>query len=162
MPKKNFFTNVIENISFVMFALILIVATLNVVGRYTRLFTPFMWVEEMTRYAFIWITFLMWHLVDREKAHFEVNILPASVQKKFAKLLEVINILIVMVFAVLIFWSSKRYIAVTMTLQTESFRWLKLGVIYSIIPIGMLLLVLECLRHLMILFKPDLKFGNKL
>ena len=58
-----------------LFATVLFLQSLNIFPRYTTLADPLMWVEEFSRFGFIWILFLLWHVADREGLHFQVDFL---------------------------------------------------------------------------------------
>ena len=132
-----------EIIVVILFSTILIVQVLNIFFRYTKIFDPWMWVGEFSRYAFIWIVFLLWHLSDRRDSHFVVDILFAKMKGASRLTLEYFNRFVVLFFAGIIIWGSIQYIPTTMMYSTASFRWLPMGVVYIVIPVGILLVFIE-------------------
>jgi TRAP-type C4-dicarboxylate transport system permease small subunit len=132
-----------EIIVVILFSAILIVQVLNIFFRYTKVYDPWMWVGEFSRYSFIWIVFLLWHLSDRKDSHFVVDIILTKVKGTSRLALEYFNRLITLFFAGVIIWGSIQYIPTTMLYSTASFRWLPMGVVYVVIPVGILLVFIE-------------------
>ena len=150
--------SVTESIVVVLFSAVLVAQTLNILFRYTQIHEPWMWVGEFSRYAFIWILFLLWHLCDRKGSHFVVDVLTARVAGRCRVALELFGRLVTLLFAALVIWSSAKYIPTTMLYSTDSFRWLPMGVVYLIIPVGLLLVFIE---QLMLIFgKPKKEEGR--
>ena len=137
-----------ESFAVTLFAIVLISQCLNILFRYTKILPPLMWVEEFTRFSFIWILFLLWHLADREDAHFKVDFAVARLTGKPKACLVLFQHLIVLGFATLTIWSSIRYIPATMAYGTNSFNELPMGVVYMVIPLGLVLVAVEHIRHL--------------
>ena len=137
---------VVEIFVIIVFSVVVILQTYNIVGRYTKIFLPFMWVEELTRYSFIWMAFLLWHLLDREDAHFVVNILPNKLSGRRKKYLELFINFTALFFSGVVVWTSIRYIPTAMMYPTCSFSWLPMGVVYMVIPVGLVLASIERLQ----------------
>lgn len=132
-----------EIIVVILFSAILIVQVLNIFFRYTKIYDPWMWVGEFSRYSFIWIVFLLWHLSDRRGSHFVVDIILTKMKGTSRLALEYFNRLVTLFFAGIIIWGSIHYIPTTMMYSTASFRWLPMGVVYVVIPVGILLVFIE-------------------
>ena len=72
-----------------MFALIVPVA-MQILSRYTGIIPRFIWTEEIARFCFVWIILIGAMIAVRDGTHFDVDILPHSVNpavEKFMKLL---------------------------------------------------------------------------
>jgi TRAP-type C4-dicarboxylate transport system permease small subunit len=135
--------SIIETIVVFLFSAILIVQVLNIFFRYTKIHEPWMWVGEFSRYSFIWIVFLLWHLCDRRGSHFVMDVIFEKLGGKTRLALEYFNGLIVLFFAGVVIWGTIQYIPTTMMYSTASFRWLPMGVVYAVIPVGILLVFIE-------------------
>tara|TARA_Y100000588_G_scaffold385043_1_gene477566 strand:+ start:22125 stop:22466 length:342 start_codon:yes stop_codon:yes gene_type:complete len=105
-----------------------------------------MWVEEFSRFAFIWILFLLWHVADREGAHFQVDFLHERLSNRGRKRLDVLTHSLALMFSIVVLLASVRFIPTTMLYATNSFAWLPMGVIYLVIPAGFILVAIERLR----------------
>ena len=145
-----------ESFAVTLFAIVLISQCLNILFRYTKVLPPLMWVEEFTRFSFIWILFLLWHLADREDTHFKVDFAVAGLTGKPKACLFLFQHLIALGFAALTIWSSIRYIPATMAYGTNSFSGLPMGVIYLVIPLGLALVAVEHIRLLLRHFLKEL------
>jgi len=152
MKKKfiysNFLDTVIETFMVILFSVVIALESYNLFGRYIKLYPPLMWVEEFTRYSFIWICFLLWHLLDRRGIHFVVDILPNKLSGKKKEYLELFINLIVIFFCGIVILSSVKYVSTAMVYCTSSFRWLPMGIVYAIIPIGLLMVLIERIQLL--------------
>ena len=139
---------VTESVVVVLFSAVLLAQFLNILFRYTKIHEPWMWVGEFSRYAFIWIFFLLWHQCDRKGSHFVVDVLTAKLTGRVRAAIELFGRLAALLFALLVVWSSAKYIPTTLLYSTDSFRWLPMGVVYFIIPVGLLLVFIEQLFSL--------------
>ena len=147
---------IVEIIAVCLFAIVLVEQALNVFLRYTQIGAPIMWVEDFTKYALIWMFFLLWHVCDRERTHFVVDFLVEKVAPNSRRALEVVSHAIAIVFCLIVVISAFPFIADTMGYRTQSFSWLPMGVVYVIIPVGLLIVVFERVRLLAKrLFKSD-------
>ncbi len=72
-----------------------------------------------------------------------MDVLLTKIKGKSRLALEHFNGLITLFFAGVIIWGSIQYIPTTMMYSTDSFRWLPMGVVYAIIPFGILLVFIE-------------------
>ena len=133
----------VETFAISLFAMMVLVQFYNIFSRYTRIGRPMMWVEEFTRYAFIWITFLMWHLCQRRGTHFVVDIVPSKVSDKSKYFLDIFRSFAIIFFACLAIYSSWLYIPSTMIYCAQSFRTVPMGIFYLAIPIGVTLVLIE-------------------
>jgi C4-dicarboxylate transporter DctQ subunit len=140
--------SIIETFGTVLFAFIIIMQGYNIFGRFTKIYRPFMWVEELTRYSFIWIVFLFWPLLDRHEAHFVVDIVPSRLSGVSRQMADIFAKLVGLVFAVLVVWFSIIYIPHAMIYCTDSFRNVPQGVIYMVIPVGLALVFVEKVRSI--------------
>ena len=135
-----------ETFAVVLFLAVLILQTLNIFFRYTQVRPPWMWVQDFTKYSLIWMFFLLWHLADRDQAHFAVDLLVARSHGRQRKRLQLTAHIAAMVFAAMTVWSSIAFIPTTMGYSTQSFTWLPMGVVYMVIPLGLSLVFVERLR----------------
>ena len=139
----SFTRRVAETLVILLFSAVLTLQLLNILFRYTQISTPWMWVGELTRYAFIWIVFLLWHLADRTGSHYSVDLLSGKLSFRSTTALGVGRDVVALLFAGAVIWGSVRYIPTTMLYQTDSFRWLPMGIVHLVMPIGLSLAVVE-------------------
>jgi len=141
------FTRIVaETFVLIGFSVIIVLQTYNIIGRYTKLYPPLMWVHEFTSYSFIWMVLLLWHLLDRRGSHFVVDILPNKLSGRKKEYVELFINLIAVFFSGIVILSSVKYIPTTMIYCTSSFRWLPMGMVYMVIPLGLLLVLVDRLR----------------
>ncbi len=134
-----------------LFIVVIFLQSLNIFFRYTNIAYSIVWVEEFTRYSFIWIAFLLWPLADRNGSHFTVDIFFNKLKNKKKIFLEIIIDLLAICFVSIVVWYSFKYIPIAMLYHTESIRWLRMGIVYLVIPIGLIFVFIE--RMLMLLTK---------
>jgi len=117
-------------------------------GHYHRP-TTLTWVEEFSRFSFIWILFLLWHIADRQGEHFVVDVVREKLSPQGRKRLDVMAHGLALAFAAVVLWASAQFIPTTMLYSTNSFEWLPMGVIYLVIPLGFVMVAIERLRLLL-------------
>jgi TRAP-type C4-dicarboxylate transport system permease small subunit len=61
----------------VLFAVLIIPVTMQIVSRYTGLVPRYIWTEEIARFCFIWIIMIGAMIATRDDSHFDVDLLPA-------------------------------------------------------------------------------------
>ena len=137
---------VTETIAVFLFLSVLLLQAANIFFRYTRVRAPEMWVEDFSKYALIWIFFLMWHLADRQKDHFSVDVLERKLPSNAARWLDIFRHLVAIAFGTAVVVSAVRLVPTIMGYPTQSFRWLPMGAVYLVIPVGMSLVLVERIR----------------
>jgi TRAP-type C4-dicarboxylate transport system permease small subunit len=135
-----------ETIAVVLFLTVLILQTANIFFRYTQVRPPWMWVQDFTKYSLIWMVFLLWHLADRDQAHFAVDVAVTRSRGRVRKALQLLAHVAAMIFAAVTVWSSVAFIPTTMSYSTQSFSSVPMGVVYMVIPLGLALVFVERLR----------------
>ena len=101
---QQFTKRVIETFVVFLFCAVLILQMSNIFLRYTKLSAPWMWVGEFSRYAFIWIVFLLWHLNDRKGSHFVVDVLTSKYTGRMKLVFELFSNVLTIIFACIIMW----------------------------------------------------------
>ena len=135
-----------ETIAVVLFFAVLLLQTVNIFFRYTQVQPPWMWVQDFTKYSLIWLFFLLWHLADRDDAHFAVDVVVTRSRGRLRKGLQIVAHVAAMLFAAVTVWSSIAFIPTTMGYSTQSFSSVPMGVVYMVIPLGLTLVFVERLR----------------
>ena len=87
-----------ETLAILLFASVLVVQAVNIFFRYSQVAAPWEWVEEFSKFALIWMFFLLWHLSDREQRHFAVDFLAAKMPPRLRHLCDALGHLIAVVF----------------------------------------------------------------
>jgi TRAP-type C4-dicarboxylate transport system permease small subunit len=60
----------------VLMGLLIIPVTLQILSRYTGLIPRYIWTEEAARFCFVWIIMIGSMIAVRDRAHFDVDVLP--------------------------------------------------------------------------------------
>jgi TRAP-type transport system small permease protein len=107
-----------------------------------------LWVEELSRYLMIWLTFLGSGLVLRYGAHVGIDTLQDRFPRLAPKIRAVIVFLLLVFFATMI-WLGARYVVLTWG-QTTPVLQIPIGAVYLAVPIGFALMVL----HLLLMAAP--------
>ncbi len=129
---------------FILFALVTIIMTINVVGRFLQPFMPdginiqITWAEEFVKYAVLWIVWLGSAVIILNKGHFALNFLTSKFPG--SKLLQVIQFLSTIIMAsVLIYYGIEISFELSI-LKTPSLQISKMYV-YMIVPLTGLLMI---------------------
>ena len=125
---------------------------LNVVARFVfRNSIP--WSPEVSRYIFIWITFLGTTIAIREKSHAKVDFLIERIQGKPKKILISLNLIVIIAIAILIFFTGVNQLNVIWPTSANYLRFLSIGWIYISVPLcGLFMLFFTTIDLLVLLF----------
>ncbi|MGE7907508.1 TRAP transporter small permease [Peribacillus sp. NPDC094092] len=124
----------------------------EVVSRYI-FGSSFIWVEELTRYLFIWLTFISAAYVTATKSHIKVDAAISLFPKNIQPLIKKIGLLIWLVFSFVITYIGFNYSLSMLEFGGNSpALGLAKGIIYLGIPIGYLIM---SIRLIIILFKKN-------
>ena len=113
----------------------------NVISRYVFSFS-FPWVEEVTRYAMIWIAFLGSGFALRVGGHIAIDVLAESVPVPVARAIRVLIALMLVVTLVIMTWLGAEYAEFAWEQETPVLGW-SCGAIYLAIPAGGVLMLLH-------------------
>lgn len=102
------------------------------------------WVEELTRYMMIWLTWLGAGLALREGAHIAIDTLQQALPEIGARLLRTTVLLAMIGFFGALVWLGWRYSVFAWQQETAVLR-LPAGLVYLAIPIGSVLMLLHLL-----------------
>jgi TRAP-type C4-dicarboxylate transport system permease small subunit len=112
------------------------------------------WVEEVSRYLMIWLTFLGAGLVLRYGGHIGIDTLQSAFPRHGFAIRVAIYALLLAFFGTML-WLGSRY-AILAWAQTTPVMQIPIGVVYLAIPIGFGLLML----HLVLMMVPYLRQGQ--
>src|SRR5438093_13184358 len=118
-----------------------------------RFFTDnsILWVEEVSRYLMIWLTFLGSGLVLRYGGHVGIDTLQEALPRHAAAIRAVIFIILLGFFALMV-WVGMRYAAFAWK-QTTPVLQIPIGAVYLAMPAGFALMI----AHLLLMAGPYLK-----
>jgi len=132
-----------KNLEVLLSACLLVVITIvmfsQVIMRYV-FNSPIYWAEELSRYCYIWITFITISLTVRTGSYFRVTALIDLLPRKGRQAMEVLAHIINLAFYGICFYHAIDILAtVHASTQTTPSLRLPMYVIYVILPIGMFL-----------------------
>jgi TRAP-type C4-dicarboxylate transport system permease small subunit len=107
-----------------------------------------LWVEEVSRYLMIWLTFLGAGLVLRYGGHIGIDTLQEALPRH-APWIRAAIFLLLLVFFVTMLWLGARYSMVTWG-QTTPVMQIPIGAVYLAMPVGFALLIV----HLLLMAAP--------
>ena len=113
-----------------------------------------LWVEEVSRYLMIWLTFLGAGLVLRYGGHVGIDTLQSMLPRHAASIRAAIFALLLAFFATML-WLGVHYATVTWG-QTTPVMQVPVGAVYLAMPIGFALLIV----HLLLMAAPYLRHGR--
>jgi TRAP-type C4-dicarboxylate transport system permease small subunit len=113
-----------------------------------------LWVEEVSRYLMIWLTFLAAGLVLRYGGHVGIDTLQNALPRQAARIRAAIFVLLLIFFATML-WLGARYSMMTWG-QTTPVMQIPIGAVYLAMPIGFALMIV----HLLLMAAPYLRRGQ--
>lgn len=106
----------------------------NVIMRYF-FHSPLMWAEELTRYIFIWVTFIGGSLCIRNNVHVKMNLLQVKLPAKAARILGIIVYVLCIIGSLMIAWLGYKMVQNVAVLGqvSPSMPWFK--TVYVNLPV---------------------------
>jgi TRAP-type C4-dicarboxylate transport system permease small subunit len=102
-----------------------------------------LWVEEVSRYLMIWLTFLGAGLVLRYGGHIGIDALQEALPVQAPAIRAIIFVLLLGFFAFMV-WIGTRYAMLTWS-QTTPVLEIPVGIVYAAMPVGFGLLIVHLL-----------------
>lgn len=135
-------------------ALLLVIMTVlmftEVVARYI-FGSSFIWIEELSRYMFIWLAFISAAYVTATQAHIKVDVALSVFPDKIQPIIKKVGLIIWLIFSAVITYVGFDYSITMLQVGGDSpALGLSKGIIYLGIPIGYLLM---SIRLIFVLFK---------
>lgn len=142
---------VLEVLTIVLFAALVINVLWGVVSRYWPGIRPSDWTEELAVHLLVWVSLLGGALTYRERGHLGVDYLVSKFDPSARRVAIITAELCVLVFAVFALCHGG-YRLMTDTLQagqlTPVLQW-KIGWLYSVVPISGVFFSAFCIEHLL-------------
>jgi len=120
------------------------------VGSRFILRSPSSFTDELARYLLIWVSLLGASYVTGKRMHLAIDLLPARLEGKKQRNLNVLIHVLVAVFALLaMVWGGINLVYITLTLrQTSAALNVPLGYVYMVVPLSGLLIMYYSLAGL--------------
>jgi len=132
-------------------SLMLIIIFLQVISRYFFGYTA-SYSEELSRYLFVWVTFLSLPVVSRQGGHMAVGLLTERFTGERLRRLKIAGCICSLAFLAIMVWQGIRMVQLAVW-QTSPAMEIPMSYMYISIPLGcggMILLVLEELLDLVL------------
>ena len=137
-----------------------LVVTLQVVCRYF-LGASLVWSEELSRYGLVWITFLGGSIALKKRAHMALEALVDKLSPKSRKMVQIFTLFTIMGFLTIATVKGVQ-LAIFNLKQHSPAMGVPMGVVYSAIPAGCLLMLVHAAEQLVTLLRngPTLEPGR--
>lgn len=99
---------------------------------------PLVWSDELSRYLFVWVSFLGWIIAARKRSHLTVSMFEGRMSARGRAVLKLVGAIAAMLFAVLLGWQGWRIAMRNLDVETTTLA-VSAGVIYLIVPVAALL-----------------------
>lgn len=135
------FNRTLDTIITIVFIFMLLCAIGQVFFRYVaKISVP--WTEEAARYSLILVTFWGAATALRDKEHISIPALFEKIPEKPRLTLQMIFIIAIGVFLIYAFIGSLEMIQLTFDTPVGSIHWLTMGMVYLILPSGVILIMI--------------------
>jgi TRAP-type C4-dicarboxylate transport system permease small subunit len=102
--------------------------------------SPLIWSEELARYLFMWVSLIGWVFATRSGTHIRVSIIADNLPVPVQKVLNVINFILTVVFALILFWYG--FIMLQKNLDVPAVTlFFSYAVVYAAVPFSSALIV---------------------
>ncbi|WP_025730686.1 TRAP transporter small permease [Atopobacter phocae] len=137
---------ILSFINVLIFLGITIIGLMQVTSRYI-FNNPSAWTEEVLTYGFTWLALFAATLVVTKREHMRLTFVIDKFNNKWRMIIEVINELLVMSFAILIFIVGGSLIMKLTLSQITPALQMPIGAFYAILPIsGILMAISNCIN----------------
>ncbi len=133
MRLKRLLESVIDWTAITIFTLVFGVVLLQIFFRYV-LGAPLVWSEELSRYLFVWVSFLGWMLAVRHKTHLRVSVVLDALPVRLRFGVRVFIEVLVLLFAAALVWLGFRMARRSVDVPTITL-FFSYALIYAIVPI---------------------------
>ncbi len=144
---------IVDVVVVILFIVIFAVVLLQIFFRYV-LNSPLVWSEELSRYLFIWISFLGWTLATRHKTHIRVEFVLNALPKKVQFIVKVITHLIVIFFIGMLIYLGMRMALRSVDVPTVSL-FFTYAYIYAIVPVASAIILFYTILDFIDLFRKE-------
>lgn len=144
---KHILDIVLEWSAIIIFSIIFIVVLLQIVFRYF-LNSPLVWTEELSRYLFIWISFLGWVFATRNGSHIRISALIDALPQLVRRALTLINAIMVIFLAVIMTWQGIIMTARSTSVPTTTL-FFSFALVYAAVPISSVFIILYTVLQLL-------------
>ena len=110
---------------------------------------------ELSKYAFVWVTFLGAAIALKEGSYAKVEFILDGFLKKIKKFLKLLNYLIIIGLSIIFIIVGIEQVIATLNICSPYMRFLPLGYVYLVIPISGFLILLFSFGHILELFKKE-------
>lgn len=145
--KKSALMRIIDDLALVLFAALIIVATMQVFFRYV-LVAPLPWTEELARFLLVWVTFLGAASITRRKMHIRVDYFAEKFSPKVQTLLRLAIYLMIFLFLCVVMWGVVVMMIDSWPVHAGTMPWLSMTFVYLGACIGAALMLGFVFRHL--------------
>lgn len=142
----------VEWLVFILFSVTIFSTSLGVVTRNVTFIPTLTWTEELTRYSVIAGVFLVAGLGMRRGVHLGMTLLLDKLPQSASKVLQFINILLMIAFLTIIAYAGFSMAMSNMSQTSVALR-IPMGIPFLAIPVGAVLILIELVRSLILLFK---------
>jgi len=136
------FNRFLDDFTLFLFALLLAVASLQVMARY--LFrTPIPWTEELARFLLVWVCFLGAASVTRRKLHISVEFLSGRYPARTGAAVRSVTYAMMVLFLGVLFWGTLVLFRSSWEVHAGTIPWLRISWVYmgAIIGVGLMLVI---------------------
>jgi len=137
----------VEIVVVAQFAVLVAVVTAAVFARYV-LNDSIVWAEELSRYLFIWVTFLGGGLGMGTNIHVGVDSLVALMPDKPKRMVQIVAELMILAFTVVLIWVGTQFTAFGMRADALLLP-IAMGYVYLAVPVGAGVMLLNVLVTLL-------------
>lgn len=131
------------HIGSVLLAVMTIILFIQVVARFI-FSSSFSWSEEVSRYLFIWMVFLVIGALIQLSEHIAIDVLADRVPKRFRRLLDQTLILIMVAINIILLIEAAKITWIVMDLgQISPAAGLPFWIVYAAFPVGLLIAVVR-------------------
>lgn len=123
----------------VLLAVLSLVYFAQVICRYV-FNAPVMWVDEVSGFMFVWLSFLGWAVVLAEDGHVRIDILLVRLPGRLRRLCEWISDGAILVVLIVLGYFGCQLVISGMEMRTTTLE-LPYGIVYSIVPIASAVMV---------------------
>lgn len=133
----------------VFLVLMVLFTFLQIIGRYVFP-TPLPWTEEMTRYMFVWMTYIALGYAVKMDKHIRILFFRNLFKAKIRLLFDIFSDLVFIVFSYIVtIYSYEMMMTIKQGGQTAiSLEFVPMWVLYLVMPVGFFILILRLIQHI--------------
>ena len=108
---------------------------------------PLAWTEELSRYLFVWLTFIGGALIVSESGHFKMDLLTVLLNKRWSQVLNILVSIALIIFSIVLMIYGFKLMKMVYTQKSPALR-ITMSIPYLVLPLNGILSLIHLFENI--------------